>query len=238
MSSFRSMTSPPSRPRCAPPAAAVIVEPVQGEGGARALDAQWLRWLRALCDETGTLLIYDEVQCGMGRTGRLFAHQWVPEAAPDIMAIAKALGGGFPVGACLATEKAAQGMTVAVHGTTFGGNPLAMAVAMAAFDAIANEDMLAHVRDISAKLFTGLREIAARYPDLVVDVRGKGLLIGVKLVPNNRAMMATMREHGLLVAGGGENCIRLLPPLTITNEEATEALTRFEAALAASRAAG
>jgi len=222
----------------APTAAAVIVEPVQGEGGARALDAEWLRWLRALCDETGTLLIYDEVQCGMGRTGRLFAHEWAEDAAPDIMAIAKALGGGFPVGACLATEKAAQGMTVAVHGTTFGGNPLAMAVATAAFDAIATDEMLAHVRGISQHMFTGLREIAARYPDQVFDVRGKGLLIGVKLVPNNRAMMATMREHGLLVAGGGENCIRLLPPLTITSEEAAEALTRFEAALAATRAAG
>jgi acetylornithine/N-succinyldiaminopimelate aminotransferase len=129
-------------------------------------------------------------------------------------------------------------MTVAVHGTTFGGNPLAMAVATAAFDTIAKDDMLAHVRTISAKLFTGLREIAERYADLVVDVRGKGLLIGVKLVPNNRAMMATMREHGLLVAGGGENCIRLLPPLTITDEEVAEVLARFEAALAATRAAG
>ncbi|WP_241127571.1 aspartate aminotransferase family protein [Novosphingobium terrae] len=222
----------------APTAAAVIVEPVQGEGGARALDAEWLRWIRALCNETGTLLIHDEVQCGMGRTGRLFAHQWVEDAAPDIMAIAKALGGGFPVGACLATEKAAKGMTVAAHGTTFGGNPLAMAVATAAFDAIAQEEMMAHVRSISDQLFAGLREIAARYPDLVVDVRGKGLLIGVKLVPNNRAMMATAREHGLLVAGGGENCIRLLPPLNITSEEAAEALTRLEDALAATRTAG
>ena len=220
-----------------PTAAALIVEPVQGEGGARAFDAAWLRWVRSLCDETGTLLIHDEVQCGMGRTGRLFAHQWVEGAAPDIMAIAKALGGGFPVGACLATARAAQGMTAGAHGSTFGGNPLAMAVATAAFDAIAREETFAHVRAISEMLFGGLNGIAARYPDTVVDVRGKGLLIGIKLVPNNRAMMATAREHGLLVAGGGENCIRLLPPLNITSEEAGEVLVRLETAFAATRAA-
>lgn len=220
-----------------PTAAAVIVEPVQGEGGARALDEAWLRRVRELCDETGTLLIFDEVQCGMGRTGKLFAHQWFDGVAPDIMAVAKALGGGFPVGACMASAKAAKGMTVGVHGSTFGGNPLAMAVAGTAFDLIAAEDTLANVRDVSAHLKAALSELVARYPDIAVDVRGKGLLIGVKLVTNNREMMATARDHGLLVAGGGENCVRMLPSLLITRAEADEAVVRLEAAFAATRAA-
>jgi len=219
-----------------PSAAAVIVEPVQGEGGARALGEDWLRRVRALCDETGTLLIFDEVQCGMGRTGRLFAHQWFDGLAPDIMAVAKALGGGFPVGACLATRDAAKGMVAGVHGSTFGGNPLAMAVAIAAFDELAKEETLAHARTIGARLAEGLRRIAAAYPDIVVDIRGKGMLIGVKLVPNNREMMAAARDQQLLVAGGGENCIRLLPPLTMTADEADEALRRLEATFAAARA--
>ncbi len=219
-----------------PTAAAVIVEPVQGEGGARALSEDWLRRVRQLCDETGTLLIYDEVQCGMGRTGKLFAHQWFDGVAPDIMAIAKALGGGFPVGACLATAEAAKGMVVGVHGSTFGGNPLAMAVASTAFDLIARDETLENVRTVSARLRAGLEALAARYPDVAVDVRGKGLLIGVKLVTNNREMMATARDHGLLVAGGGENCIRMLPSLLITADEADEAVWRLEAAFAATRA--
>ncbi|WP_157218146.1 aspartate aminotransferase family protein [Flavisphingomonas formosensis] len=218
-----------------PTAAAVIVEPVQGEGGARALDEEWLRWVRALCDETGTLLIFDEVQCGMGRTGRLFAHQWFDGLAPDIMAVAKALGGGFPVGACLATADAAKGMTVGVHGSTFGGNPLAMAVGIAAFDELAKEETLANARAIGARLAEGLRRIGAAYPDIVVDVRGKGMLIGVKLIPNNREMMAAARDQDLLVAGGGENCIRMLPPLIMTADEADEALRRLEATFAATR---
>jgi acetylornithine/N-succinyldiaminopimelate aminotransferase len=219
-----------------PTSAAVIVEPVQGEGGARALSEDWLRRLRQLCDETGTLLIYDEVQSGMGRTGKLFAHQWFDGVAPDIMAVAKALGGGFPVGATLATAEAAKGMVVGVHGSTFGGNPLAMAVGSAAFDLIAREETLENVRTVSARLRGGLEALAARYPDIAVDVRGKGLLIGVKLVTNNREMMATARDHGLLVAGGGENCIRMLPSLLITAAEADEAVTRLEAAFAATRA--
>ncbi|AJP73457.1 aspartate aminotransferase family protein [Sphingomonas hengshuiensis] len=218
-----------------PTAAAVIVEPVQGEGGARALDEAWLRRVRELCDETGTLLIFDEVQCGMGRTGKLFAHQWFEGVEPDLMAVAKALGGGFPVGACLASAKAAQGMIVGVHGSTFGGNPLAMAVAGAAFDIIAAEETLANVRDVSAHLKAALSELVARYPDIAVDVRGKGLLVGVKLVTNNREMMAIARDHGLLIAGGGENCVRMLPSLLLTREEADEAVVRLEATFAATR---
>ena len=218
-----------------PTTAAVIVEPVQGEGGARALDGEWLLWLRGLCDAHGVLLIHDEVQSGMGRTGRLFAHQWFDGAAPDIMAVAKALGGGFPIGACLATAAVARAMTVGVHGSTFGGNPLALAVGIAAFDEIAREETLANVRMVSDRLATGLRDLAARFPDVAVDVRGKGLLIGIRMVPNNREVMALARDHGLLVAGGGENCIRLLPPLTITADEADEVLRRIEATFAAAR---
>lgn len=220
-----------------PTAAAVIVEPVQGEGGARALEEAWLRRIRALCDETGTLLIFDEVQCGMGRTGRLFAHEWVEGLAPDIMAIAKALGGGFPIGACLATAHAARGMTVGIHGTTFGGNPLAMAVGTTVLDIIDRPETLAHVRAVSTRLRHALEALVARYPDVAVDVRGKGLLIGIKLVTNNREMMATARNHGLLVAGGGENCIRLLPSLLISMAEADEAVERLGAAFAATRGA-
>ncbi len=219
-----------------PTTAALIVEPVQGEGGARALTGEWLKRVRDLCTANGVLLIYDEVQSGMGRTGKLFAHQWFEGAEPDIMCIAKALGGGFPVGACLATTKAAKGMVVGVHGSTFGGNPLAMAVAIAAFDIIASEETLAHARAIADDLKTRLTDLATRYPDLIVDVRGKGLLIGLKLIPNNRDFMALAREHGLLVAGGGENCVRLLPSLILSSAEAAEAVTRLEATCEAARA--
>ncbi|MPT48533.1 MAG: aspartate aminotransferase family protein [Sphingobium sp.] len=220
-----------------PTAAAVIVEPVQGEGGARALSEEWLREVRALCDETGTLLIFDEVQSGMGRTGKLFAHQWFDGLAPDIMAVAKALGSGFPVGACLATEKVAEGMVFGTHGSTFGGNPLAMAVGIAAFDEIAKPETLANVLAIGEQLRAGLQALVERYPDIAVDVRGKGLLVGVQLIPNNREMMATAREYGLLVAGGGENCIRMLPPLNMTAQEAEEAIRRLDASFAATREA-
>jgi acetylornithine/N-succinyldiaminopimelate aminotransferase len=218
-----------------PTTAAIIIEPVQGEGGARALPDVCLRGLRTLCDAEGILLIYDEVQCGMGRTGRLFAHEWA-DAPPDIMAVAKALGGGFPVGACLATAKAAEGMTVGAHGSTFGGNPLAMAVGCAAFDEIAKPETLANVVDIAGYLGQQLHGLKERYPDIIEDVRGKGLLIGVKVIPNNREMMAMAREQGLLIAGGGDNCVRLLPPLNLTLDEAREAIERFERTCEAARA--
>ena len=216
-------------------AAAVIVEPVQGEGGARSLADETLLWLRRLCDAHGVLLIHDEVQSGMGRTGRLFAHQWVEGAAPDIMAVAKALGGGFPVAACCATERAAAGMTPATHGSTFGGNPLGMAVACAAFDIIAADATLAHARTISARLFDGLAALRARHPDLIAEVRGKGLLIGLRMVPNNRAFVDAARDAGLLIAGGGENVVRLLPPLTLSEAEADEVLARLDRACVAIR---
>jgi acetylornithine/N-succinyldiaminopimelate aminotransferase len=220
-----------------PTTAAIIIEPVQGEGGARALPDVCLRGLRTLCDEEGLLLIYDEVQSGMGRTGRLWAHEWAGNAAePDIMAVAKALGGGFPVGACLATERAAEGMTVGVHGSTFGGNPLAMAVGIAAFDEINRPETLENVISIAGYLGQQLHGLRDRFPDVVADIRGKGLLIGIKLHPNNRETMALARDHGLLVAGGGDNCIRLLPPLNMTLEEAQEAIARLEQTFEAARA--
>ena len=211
-----------------PNTAAIIVEPVQGEGGCRAIPEVCLRGLRELCDEYGVLIIFDEVQCGMGRTGKLWAHEW-GGMTPDIMAIAKALGGGFPVGACLATADAARGMTVGAHGSTFGGNPLAMAVGGAAFAEISKPETLAHVNEIAGYLKQQLHGLKERFPDVIVDVRGKGLLLGVKLVPNNREFMGWARdENHLLIAGGGDNCCRILPPLNLTLDEAREAIERFE----------
>lgn len=219
-----------------PTTAAIIVEPVQGEGGARAMPVECLNGLRQLTREHGVLLIFDEVQCGMGRTGQLFAHDWAEDGAPDIMAVAKALGGGFPVGACLASAEAAKGMTVGVHGSTFGGNPLAMAVGLAAFDEISKPETLAHVREVSGYFVQQLSGLKDRFPDVIEDIRGKGLLIGLKLIPNNREFMALARDQKLLVAGGGDNCVRLLPSLLITQEEAREAVDKLEKACEAARA--
>jgi len=219
-----------------PTTAAIIIEPVQGEGGARSLSEQSLKDLRRLCDETGTLLILDEIQCGLGRTGKLFAHEWAEGATPDIMAVAKALGGGFPVGACLATAEAASGMSVGSHGSTYGGNPLAMAVALASMEELTSPELLANVREVAGyfnQQFTGLKD---RYPDVILDIRGKGLLIGLKLATPNREMMQLARDQHLLIAGGGDNCVRLLPPLNLTLDEAREAVERLERACDAARA--
>jgi acetylornithine/N-succinyldiaminopimelate aminotransferase len=218
-----------------PTTAAVIIEPVQGEGGARAIPDAWLRELRAMCDAHGVLVIYDEVQCGLGRTGKLFAYEW-SGAEPDIMALAKALGGGFPVGACLATAEAAKGMTVGAHGSTYGGNPIAMAVASVALEELKKPELLAHVTDVAGYFVQQMEGLKARFPDVIVDIRGRGLLIGVKLKTNNRAFMQLARDQKLLVAGGGDNCVRLLPPLVITQAEAREAIEKFEAACEAARA--
>ncbi len=220
-----------------PATAAVLIEPVQGEGGARAMTRDFLESLRATCTAAGVLLIYDEVQSGMGRTGQLFAHQWFSGADPDIMAVAKALGSGLPVAACLATADAASGMAPGGHGSTFGGNPLAMAVAIAAFDEIAKPETLAHARDLSEHLRTSLATLAAGWPEVIAEIRGKGLLIGLKLVPNNRAFIAAAREQRLLVAGGGDNIVRLLPPLTMSLAEADEVVARLDATCAAMTAA-
>ena len=219
----------------APTTAAVLLEPVQGEGGARAVPDHCLRDLRALCTEHGVLLILDEVQCGLGRTGQLFAHEWAGEAKPDIMALAKALGNGFPVGVCLATAEAAKGMTTGAHGSTYGGNPFAMAVATEAFAELSSPELLAHVRDVAGYFTQQLEGLKSRFPDIIVDIRGRGLLIGVKLIPNNRSFMGWARDERLLIAGGGDNCVRLLPPLIITQEEAREAIEKFERACVRAR---
>jgi acetylornithine/N-succinyldiaminopimelate aminotransferase len=218
-----------------PTMAAVIVEPVQGEGGARAFSGEDLLRLRNLCTRHGVLLIHDEVQSGMGRTGKLFAHQWFDGAAPDIMAVAKALGSGFPVGACLATEEASKGMVVGTHGSTFGGNPLGMAVALAAFDVIASEETLANARAVSDHLRTGLQAVAERNPDMIVGLRGKGLLVGLKLKPNNREFLTRGWDQKILLSGCGDNCVRILPPLVLTTAEADEIVRRVEATCEAMR---
>ena len=211
-----------------PTTAAVLIEPVQGEGGARSISPSDLDLLRAICDEAGVLLIFDEIQCGMGRTGKMFAYEWADNARPDIMCIAKALGGGFPIGACLATTEAAKGMTVGTHGSTFGGNPLAMAVGAAAFDELVKPELLDNVNAVSGYLrqqFEGLKD---RYSDIILEVRGKGLLIGLKVGPNNRDFMVTARDNKLLIAGGADNCVRLLPPLNMTIEEAQKVVELLE----------
>jgi len=219
-----------------PTTAAIILEPVQGEGGARSWSEETLRAIRRLCDETGTLLIYDEIQCGLGRTGKLFAHEWAADAAPDIMAIAKALGGGFPVGACLATAEAGRGMSVGSHGSTYGGNPLAMAVSAASLAELVKPELMAHVREVAGYFTQQLSGLKERFPDVIEDIRGKGLLIGVKLKTPNREFMQHARDAHLLLAGGGDNCVRLLPPLNLTIEEASEAMGKLEQACEAARA--
>ena len=215
---------------------AVLIEPVQGEGGARALPEADLTRLRQLCAEKGALLIYDEIQCGLGRTGKLFAHEWAKDAAPDIMCVAKALGDGFPVGACLATAEAGKGMTVGSHGSTYGGNPLAMAVGIAALEELTSPATLANVRDITGYFAQQLSGLQDRFPDIVAEIRGKGLLIGLRLIPSNRDFMALARDEKLLIAGGGDNCVRLLPSLLITQAEAREAVEKLERACEAARA--
>lgn len=219
-----------------PTTAAILLEPVQGEGGARSWPEEDLTAIRALCDETGTLLIYDEIQCGLGRTGKLFAYEWATDAAPDIMAIAKALGGGFPVGACLATAEAGRGMTVGSHGSTYGGNPLAMAVGEASVAELVKPELMAHVRELVGYFKQQLGGLTERYPDVVEEIRGKGLLIGLKLKTPNREFMQHARDQHLLIAGGGDNCVRLLPPLNLTLAEASEAIGKLEGACEAARA--
>lgn len=219
--------------------AAILIEPVQGEGGLRPVPGQTLRDLRALCDDRGLLLILDEIQCGMGRTGKLFAHEHAG-IAPDILASAKALGGGFPVGACLATEEAASGMVPGVHGTTYGGNPLAMAAGNAVLDILLADGFLDDVGRKALRLKQGLHALADRFPDVFAEVRGKGLMSGLKCaVPNTDVVAALFAGH-MLVVPAGDNVVRILPPLIVSDEEIGEGLSRLEAAargLSASRAA-
>ncbi len=198
--------------------AAIMVEPVQGEGGVRAAPAGYLKGLREIVDEFGLLLVYDEVQSGMGRTGRLFAHEW-EGVAPDVMAIAKALGGGFPIGACLATERAACGMGPGTHGSTFGGNPLAVAAGNAVLDVMLEPGFFARVEAMGRLLRGRLADLVATYPKLFAEVRGAGLLLGIRCVVPAADFVARLRENGLLTLTAGENVLRILPPLIVSEAE-------------------
>ena len=214
-----------------PETAAILIEPIMGEGGVRVVPSAFLRSLRELCDKNGLLLIFDEVQTGVGRTGEIFAYERTG-VSPDIMALAKALGGGFPVGACLATEEAAKGMTPGTHGSTFGGNPLAMAVGNAVLDVVLEPEFVEHVRQMSLLLKQRLAEIKDRYASVVAEVRGEGLLMGLKLIPPAGTMVDELRAEKMITVAAGDNVVRLLPPLIINEAEIGEAVNRIERACA------
>jgi acetylornithine/N-succinyldiaminopimelate aminotransferase len=209
--------------------AAILVEPVQGEGGMRAGSMEYLKGLRAVCDEFGLLLFFDEVQCGMGRTGKLFAHEWAG-VTPDIVATAKGIGGGFPLGACLATGKVAAAFGHGSHGTTFGGNPLAMAVGNAVLDVILAPSFLPDVVKKGERLAKGVAQLVDKHQEVFVDFRGKGLMLGLKCVGSNTEMVERLRRCGLLTVGAGDNVVRLLPPLIITESEIDQALDMIDRA--------
>jgi acetylornithine/N-succinyldiaminopimelate aminotransferase len=209
--------------------AAVMIEPVQGEGGIRPLPDQCLKGLRDLCDQTGALLVLDEVQCGMGRTGKLFAHEWAG-ITPDIMMVAKGIGGGFPLGAVLATAKAASGMGAGTHGSTYGGNPLACAVGAKVVEIITAEGFLDAVSRKGALLRQRLEGLVAGHPDLFEGVRGQGLMLGLKCRAPNAEIVKAAQAVFLLTVPAADNVIRLLPPLTITEDEISEAVTRLDSA--------
>jgi acetylornithine/N-succinyldiaminopimelate aminotransferase len=203
--------------------AAILVEPVQGEGGVRAPSADYLKGLRAICDEFGLLLVYDEVQCGMGRTGKLFAHQWAG-VPPDVMAVAKALGNGFPIGACLATEKAAVGMVAGSHGSTFGGNPMAVACGNAVLDVMLAPGFFEQTHRMSQLLWRRLDKLVTDYPKLFAELRGSGLLLGIRCHIPAGDFVAKLRAEGLLCLTAGDNVLRILPPLIVGEREIVEAL--------------
>ncbi|SPJ24895.1 aspartate aminotransferase family protein [Palleronia abyssalis] len=212
--------------------AAVILEPIQGEGGIRPVPDHCLRGLRELCDKTGTLLILDEVQCGMGRTGRLFAHEWAG-ITPDIMMVAKGIGGGFPLGAVLATEDAAACMTAGTHGSTYGGNPLACAVGAKVIELMTADGFLDRVGQAAGRLRQGLEGLVANHPRIFEEVRGTGLLLGLKCrVPNTDLVAQNYAQH-MLTVPAADNVVRLLPPLTITDDEIAAALDRLDKAATA-----
>lgn len=214
-----------------PETAAIMLEPVQGEGGVRAFPVETLQALRKLCDDNGLLLVLDEVQSGVGRTGKLFAHEWAG-ITPDLMAVAKGIGGGFPVGALLATAEAARGMTAGMHGSTFGGNPLAMAVGCEVLEAVMEPGFLDGVRQKALRMKQGLEGLKDQFPAVIEDVRGAGLLVGLKLkVPPANLVKAATAEK-LLLVGAGDNVVRLLPPLNVADEDISEGIARLGRALA------
>ena len=209
--------------------AAVLVEPIQGEGGIRPLSDQSLQNIRALCDAAGALLILDEVQCGMGRTGRLFAHEWA-DIIPDIMMVAKGIGGGFPLGAVLASEAAAAGMTAGTHGSTYGGNPLGCAVGLAVMEIIAEPEFLAEVSRKSGLLRQKLEGLVADHPDIFEDARGSGLMLGLKCKVTNTDLVKAAYAQQILTVPAADNVVRLLPPLNISDDDIADAITRLHAA--------
>jgi acetylornithine/N-succinyldiaminopimelate aminotransferase len=215
-----------------PQTAALVIEPLQGEGGVRPVPVEFLRALRKICDEQGILLIFDEIQTGVGRTGKLFAYEWLG-ITPDIMCIAKAIGGGFPLGALLATAEAAKGMTPGTHGTTYGGNPLAMAVGNAALDMVLSPGFLEHVGKVANYLSQQLGALVAEHPAIFEGVRGQGLMLGLKMKIPNGDFIKAAREAGLIVLPAGDNVVRLLPPLTISEAEVREGVALMHQAAAA-----
>ena len=218
-----------------PATAAILIEPIQGEGGVVPVPLSFLKHLRELCDSHGLLLIFDEVQCGIGRTGKLFAHQWT-DITPDIMSVAKGIGGGFPLGAILATEAAATGMVPGTHGSTYGGNPLGMAVGKVVIDTIAAPEMLETICKNGLELKQKTASVIDRFPDILSEIRGEGLMLGLKAVIENKKLVEALRVQKLLTVGAGDNVVRLLPPLTITLEEINIAVKALESACEGLRA--
>ena len=216
--------------------AGVLIEPIMGEGGMREVPWRFLRDLRALCDEKGILLLLDEVQTGVGRTGRFYAHEWAG-ITPDIMSSAKGLGGGFPVGACLTTEAVGSAMTAGSHGSTFGGNPLAMAVGNAVLDVVLEPGFLDHVAQMGLRLKQRLAAIADEHGDIIEEVRGQGLMVGLKCKIENLKLLAALRDRGMLTVPAGDNVVRLLPPLIVGEEEIDLACTTIDAACVALKGA-
>ncbi len=215
-----------------PNTAGFLVEPIQGEGGVRPASQAFMKGLRDLCDEHDLMLVLDEVQSGVARSGTLYAHEQYG-IVPDIMATAKGIGGGFPLGACLATENAARGMTVGTHGSTYGGNPFAMAAGNAVWDVVANEEFLANVRSTGEKLRSAIEQFIGNYPDLFTGVRGAGLFLGVTMTHETRGFVAHARDnHGLLLVAAGDNTLRVLPPLNIDESHITVFMAKLSAAAA------
>ncbi|HTH35858.1 MAG TPA: aspartate aminotransferase family protein [Xanthobacteraceae bacterium] len=215
-----------------PQTAAIMIEPIMGEGGVRVVEPAFLRALRELCDQHGLLLVFDEIQTGMGRTGDLFCYQRIG-VTPDVMTVAKALGGGFPVGACLATHEAAKGMTPGTHGSTFGFNPLAMSVANATLDVMLKPGFFDHVKKMGLLLKQRLAEIKDRYPSLIAEVRGEGLLVGLRALIPVGELVDALRGEKMVTVAAGDNVVRLLPPLIVSEQEIGEAVQRLDRACAA-----
>ena len=216
--------------------AAICIEPVMGEGGIIPIERDFLRALREIADEAGALLILDEIQCGVGRTGKLFAHEWAG-IEPDVMAIAKGIGGGFPIGACLATEKAASGMVAGTHGSTYGGNPLGCAVAMAVLDEITAPGFLDNVNRLAGRLRQKLGALVDAHPTVFEGTRGEGLMLGLRCAAPNGDVVKAAYAEGLLTVPAADNVVRILPPLNVTEAEIDEAVARLDAAAARLEAA-